>query len=135
MTREEALKKMQAVRAYMVAGNPIWNITTMGEAFDKAIEALLKEPEWQWIPVSEGLPDDLAEVNVTFVNTDPEPYYEEIKDVPFTGSAVYHKGKWYWYSSTCVDLLEEYDTSPYDRMDDGIKVIAWMPLPKPYKDN
>ncbi len=40
MTREEALKKMQAVKAYMISGNPIWNITEMGETFDMAIEAL-----------------------------------------------------------------------------------------------
>ena len=40
MTREEAFKKMQAVKAYMISGNPIWNITEMGETFDMAIEAL-----------------------------------------------------------------------------------------------
>lgn len=55
MTRAEALKKMQAVKAYMTSGNPIWNATEMGEAFDMAIKAL--EPHW--IPCSEtaDIPD------------------------------------------------------------------------------
>ena len=40
MTNEEAIKKMQAVKVYMISGNPIWSVTEMGEAFDMAIEAL-----------------------------------------------------------------------------------------------
>ena len=87
----------------------------------------------QWIPVSEGLPDELAEVNITWINTNPSPYYEFIKGKPNTGSAVYYKGRWYWYSAVCADYLAEYGFSPNDGMDDAIKVIAWMPLPMPYK--
>ena len=52
----------------------------------------------KWIPCSERLPDDLAEVNVTWVNHEPEPYYEFIKSKPFTESAVYYEHNWYWYS-------------------------------------
>lgn len=44
MTRDEALKKMQAVKSYMTSGNPIWSVTEIGEAFDMAIEAL-EQPE------------------------------------------------------------------------------------------
>lgn len=54
MTRDEALKKMQAVKSYMTSGNPIWSVTEIGEAFDMAIEAL-EQPErktgkwiWHW---------------------------------------------------------------------------------------
>lgn len=42
MTKDEALKKMQAVKSYMTSGNPIWSLTEIGEAFDMAIEALEK---------------------------------------------------------------------------------------------
>ena len=86
----------------------------------------------QWIPCSEQMPDELAEVNVTWVNTAPPVYYEFLKGKRFTGTAVYFSGEWYWYSSTCLDMLKEYGKSPSDIMDGAIEVIAWMPLPKPY---
>lgn len=89
--------------------------------------------EKQWIPCSERLPDELEEVNITWINTKPAPYYESIKRKPNTGSAVYYKGRWYWYSAVCADYLAEYGFSPNDDMDDAIKVIAWAPLPEPYK--
>ena len=87
-----------------------------------------------WIPVTERLPEELEEVNITWINTAPEPYYDFIKGKPFTGTAVYHKGRWYWYSAVCNDYLAEYGISPNDTMDECINVIAWMPLPEPYKE-
>lgn len=96
-------------------------------------EIIDAQPEPEWIPCSERLPDELTEVNVTWENTEPEPYYDFIKGHCFTGTAVYFRGRWYWYSAVCVDYLKEYGFSPNDEMDDAIKVLAWMPLPEPYK--
>lgn len=88
--------------------------------------------QYQWIPVTERLPEDNVPVNITWVNRCPEPYYIDIKDVPFTATGIYFRGIWHWYSCVCEDLLAEYGKSRADIMDDDIEVIAWMPLPKPY---
>lgn len=92
--------------------------------------------EQKWIPVEERLPEDFTTVNVTWINRNPEPYYESIKDVPFTDTAVYYNGNWYWWSSTCVDYLKEYGKCAWDlvdKVDKDIDIIAWAPLPEPYK--
>jgi len=91
------------------------------------------QPDQRWVPCAERLPDDLAEVNVTYVNHDPEPYYAFTKDKPVTASAVYYKGNWYWYSSTCADYLGEYGQNHVDKVDDAIEITAWRSFPEPYR--
>ena len=88
----------------------------------------------QWIPCSERLPKECEEVLITWTNTNPASYYADIKGVPFTGCGLYCKGRWYWYSATCKDYLQDYGCSIADEVDDGIKITAWMPLPEPYKE-
>lgn len=99
----------------------------------KLPSAQSKRDKSDWIPCSEKLPEDLTEVNVTYVNHDPEPYYASIKDRPLTGSTVYYEDEWYWYSSTCVDYLNEYGKNDSDKVDDAIEITAWMPFPAPYQ--
>ena len=86
-----------------------------------------------WIPVSERLPDDNIPVNITWINRNPAPYYAEIKDKPFTATAVFFKGKWFWWSVDVEDMLAEYGKCDADYMANDIEVLAWMPLPEPYK--
>ena len=90
-------------------------------------------PQGEWIPCSERLPDDLEVVNITWINHRPMTYYADIKDEPFTATAIHYKDKWWWYSPICEDLLEEYGKSECDKMDSAIEVLAWMPLPEPWK--
>lgn len=100
-----------------------------------SLPTLEKQEADRWIPVTERLPEECEEVNITWVNTCPEPYYKDIKDKPFTGSGLYCKGRWYWYSAVCKDYLEEYGVSQVDDMDDDIIVTAWRPFPEPYQED
>lgn len=105
------------------------------QATEEAIDIINQaEAEYNngWIPCSERLPETNDAVNIVWVNRKPEPYYEDIKDKPFTATGHYHKGKWYWYSVVCKDYLDEYGTSNVDEVDEYIDIIAWQPLPKPY---
>lgn len=89
--------------------------------------------EQEWIPCSERLPKDLEVVNITWINHRPMTYYADIKDKPFTATAIHYRDKWWWYSPICEDLLAEYGKSECDKMDADIEVIAWMELPAPYQ--
>ena len=131
MNRQEAIKYLDQHRYLNTCGRK--SLEESNEAIDMAIEALSADAVQGWIPCSEGLPDDLAEVNVTWVNHDPEPYYDFVKDKPASASAVFYKGKWFWYSSVCVDILAEYGKNDTDEVDNAIEILAWMPLPEPYK--
>ena len=101
-----------------------------------AVNELRKLPSadrTQWIPCSERLPEDIRPVLVTWKNTDPASYYQYIVDKHFIGTAHYHRGKWYWYSSVTEDLLAEYGKCDGEEFDEAIEAVAWMPLPKPWK--
>lgn len=126
MKREEAIKAIEDNR-------PRSGYTILNEALDMAITALQNQSVW--IPVSERLPEELVPVNVTWINRNPDPYYAEIKDVPFACTAVYYNGKWYWWSSVCTDYLEEYGEYNVDLVDKDIDIVAWMPLLEPYLES
>ena len=87
------------------------------------------EKENGWIPVSERLPEDEKEYLVTLekVYVTPEKLYGIANYLKF-GDAGYWNEKKYGY-------LE------WDKYSDGhggtkmYKVIAWMPLPEPYKED
>lgn len=100
------------------------------DACKGAIKAL---EQTRWIPCAERLPRDLEPVNITWINHDPEPYYNDIKDKPFTATGVYFNGQWYWWSTLCTDILAEYCHNYDDVIDDDIEIIAWMPLPTSYR--
>ena len=88
----------------------------------------------EWIPVAERLPEENGEYLATYINHDPEVYYEHIKGVPLTAPVVFYHGTWFWWSCICLDLLKEYgETHADDIIDDAIEITAWMPMPKPYK--
>lgn len=91
------------------------------------------QSEPHWIPCSAELPKTNDPVNVTYVNHNPGNYYAEVKDKPYTATAHFHKGQWYWYSCTTQDLLDEYGTWIPDLIDKDVEITAWKPLPEPFK--
>lgn len=80
------------------------------------------------------LPEERELVNVVWVNRVPEPYYEKIKGVPFSGTACFFGGRWYWDSPIVLDLLSEYGKDDPDLVDDAVDITHWMPLPEPPKE-
>jgi hypothetical protein len=87
--------------------------------------------ERRWIPVEERLPEERVLVNVVWVNRVPEPYYKKIKGVPFSDTACFYRGRWYWDSPVVIDLLAEYGKDEFDLVDDAVKITHWMPLAEP----
>lgn len=85
----------------------------------------------KWIDVNDRLPEESTNtpVNIVWKNTDPEPYYEDIKNKPFVGTAYYFNGKWWWFSPVCEDYLAEYGRSDADEVEEGIVITHWMPIP------
>ena len=55
MTYKEACEIMQEVKKYMTAGNPIWDVKKMEEAFDRALVALT------YFAYAEQLSDEISD--------------------------------------------------------------------------
>ena len=43
MTKDDCINKIQDIKAYLTAGNPIWNTDEIAEACDMAIESLERD--------------------------------------------------------------------------------------------
>lgn len=93
------------------------------------IENMDDEKENGWIPVSERLPEDEKEYLVTLekVYGTPEKLYGIASYLKFGDAGYWNENK--------------YGYLEWDRYSDGhggtkmYKVIAWMPLPEPYKED
>lgn len=131
---DDTISRASAIAEITEYGSGYTVYMSIGELKRRIEQLPSTQSEPQWIPCSERLPEELEEVNVTWVNHKPEPYYDFVKDKPFTASAVYYKDDWYWYSSVCTDLLAECGKNEIDKIDDAIEITAWMPLPDPYKE-
>lgn len=138
--RSTVIGMVNGLKMKVIPISAIDNATTIDNPYQEGyIDGVLQAEKLyaktldEWIPVSERLPDDLEPVNITWINHCPEPYYKEIKDKPFTATGVYFNGQWYWWSTLCADILAEYSHNFDDVIDGSIEVIAWMPLPEPYK--
>lgn len=110
-----------------------YDITIHCESKEEQERAIAHIKSRQWIPCSERLPEAEYPAIVTWKNDDPASYYQYILGKHYAGVAHYKNGKWYWYSSVTQDVLMEYGRYESEEFDEAIKVLAWMPLPEPYK--
>lgn len=46
----------------------------------------------EWISVNDKLPENIEPVNIVWVNTNPKPYYADIKGKPFVATGHYCNG-------------------------------------------
>ena len=133
MTLDEAIKRYENNAEYERTHGNLQGCLEFRQLAEWLKELKELRARTGWIPVSERLPRDLEPVNITWINHNPESYYANIKDKPFTATGVYFNGQWYWWSTLCTDILAEYSHNYDDIIDEAIEVIAWMPLPEPYK--
>lgn len=109
MTREEAIIYLK--RADVTVGRE--PKTKTAEALEMAIEALEQEP--RWIPVSERLPEP---VNVGALWK---------RKVLITGYLSFDDKKERFVATEYIDnVISKKDVN-------DVHVVAWMPLPEPYK--
>lgn len=112
MTRQEAIKILKAIKVYECYPKSASEETKV--AINMAIEALSAEPKTGWIPVSERLPNDDGDYLVCMT------WDSHKMDVLMWADG--------W---NCVRLFNgEVDRSSEI---DGTDILAWMPLPEPYK--
>ena len=109
ITREEAIKILKDTLYDERTPNNYIQAVRMGR------EALENQKTGHWIPVSERLPDKPYGCIVTVMDTNPKTYDEFENIYPdFVG----------WDGENWNDA--DGDSIPFE-------VVAWMPLPEPYK--
>lgn len=105
MSKEEAIEILKGDFSKVTLGEGECHADVFSKAFDMAMDALEKQEVYKWIHVSERLPetDDLMLVSC-----------RTKKGVNSVNRAYYSNGAWHGSGSMSG-------------------VIAWMPLPEPYK--
>ena len=119
MTREEAIMILENLRPKNADSR--FSACEIGDALNMAIKAL---EQTRWIPVSDRLPEDgIYLVTVERIAGVPRIETKSFaKDLTRVDNFRFRKPKCGWY---------DYD-SEYGCWEDT-QIIAWMPLPQPYK--
>ena len=123
ITREEAIQILSTRDAHGVLCGYTSGVT---EALDMAIEAL--ENKTDWIPCSDRLPEEYEWLGTRkFGTTKSDEVYvtfESPKGERFCKHLSFQNGE-----------LSRHDQLVIDALFKGSKPIAWMPLPKPYRED
>ena len=137
MTQEEAvnMSNEQAVQILIPMRNMMCDqhgcpISDAVFALDKAIEILSADRQQEWIPCSERLPELTIHENEPFIGEwdNSEPVL------------IYHKDNKYEYPYLIAQYTNGFENNEVgwtemEEANDVIDVVAWMPLPEPWRDN
>ena len=118
MTGEEAIRCLSVHSS--TNGSGLCTDEQHYEAKQMGIEAI---EQTRWIPISERLPEEYGEYLITWTTSQIKRPFIGISEGEVTSEYDYehNRFKFEW-------LLEDYIKNYPD-----VKVIAWMPLPEPYK--
>ena len=104
------------------------------DAIDEVESRLPAEPEPHWIPVSEKLPESGTYCLFTVFEHDSELEVTTIETVYGCFNDYGERRYWSWEDEVgkcCIEGEEQLD-GYHDEIIE--KVLAWMPLPEPYKE-
>lgn len=121
MTREEAIKRIQEHMIIHAEKEP--RAIYITDALQMAIKALEQEPHW--IPCSERLPEEDKEVLISY------RYKEGEGDTSHAGIDITTYGQMYFGGNKVGN--HKHWRAPFEYFESNYEVIAWMPLPEPYK--
>lgn len=124
MTNEKAIMCLEDMKIKVPIPKAAKQARENNEALDVAIKALQNVPHW--IPVEQDLPEEETDVLVTvhflgLKRIHPNGWNEHIKESCYVEVASHINGEW-------GSVSDEYKIAK-----DRHKVIAWMPLPEPFK--
>ena len=84
------------------------------------------QPEQRWIPCSERLPEEDTEVLISYRYKEGEGDTDHVNiDITSYGTVC--------FGGREIHTLKEW-RQPFDYFHANYEVIAWMPLPEPYKE-
>ena len=92
------------------------------ERENKRLKELLEK--FQWVPCNKRLPEEYCECLVTYRTVDMQEFMEILEFEPsyeFDYEKVRFKGEWLFPTD--------------DERFTGCEVVAWQPLPEPYKED
>ena len=121
----ERLKRLARCAVHTVGELPFVMSLDDGIAIHEAIDMLRSQPEPHWIPCSVRLPEEDTEVLISYRYKEGEGDTDHVNiDITSYGTVC--------FGGREIHTLKEW-RQPFDYFHANYEVIAWMPLPEPYK--